>query len=458
MSMEARELRQKAGELFDEADEILDRAEEAGEPLSGEDEERHDKLLDAALEKVDRAQELERREQKRAELRTALDERRDRVASQTSDPNVRDFAALDAEERNELQKRAFIKGLKNQVARDAANVGVRLPTEDFTDEERAALAYTREEHGVEARQGQQSVGTSGQGGTFVPEGFRREISEAQEAFGGVRGAADVITTDSGNDLPWPTSDDTQNKGSLVNEATTTSGSTHVPTSNVTLKAWKYQTGPIKASIEILQDSAFDMEAFLRGHMARRIGRITEEHFASTDTGSAQPEGFRSLSTGAVSVAEGSSNLTPESLMDLMHSIDLAYRQNPRVAWMMHDDVWKEITKIRVGSSDEFWLDRDARTGTDLMLLGHPVIRNNSLPENMFSSTNTAPNKPIWFGDWGKYKVRDVRDLSIVRLNERFILEGNIGFIGFARHDGRAVFGSTRAANRPIRALLHNATT
>src|SRR5690606_3138229 len=57
------------------------------------------------------------------------------------------------------------------------------------------------------------------GGYLVPEGFRAVITEALKAYGGLLQHANVITTSTGNPLPWPRNDDTSNVGQLLAENT-----------------------------------------------------------------------------------------------------------------------------------------------------------------------------------------------------------------------------------------------
>ena len=70
-----------------------------------------------------------------------------------------------------------------------------------------------------------SVGTPTAGGHTVPEGFSNELERNMLAFGGPRQVARVVTTSTGNDLPWPTSDDTSNSGELLAENASIGSST-----------------------------------------------------------------------------------------------------------------------------------------------------------------------------------------------------------------------------------------
>lgn len=443
MSLEkAREYRQERAALIEKARGIVKEAGEEGRgDLSSEEQKRFDRLIEESDGLKDKAEAIEEREARLKAREESLYARREAAGARAfeDDPDPEKRGDLDPEKRDEVEMRAVIKSLFPERG------------EELTDEEaevvrRVTVPWT------EIRAANQLKGTNSQGGFLVPEGFRAELIVQQKAFGGMRRAARVITTASGNDIPWPASDDTGNTASIVGE-NSTSASTHVPFSSVTLEAAKYKTGPLLFSLEILQDSAIEIEPMLRARIAERMGRGTENDFANrSSTESSGPHGIQNYSTaGGASIAVGSSNLTPEKLKDLIHAIDPAYREN--AAFMMHDDSWLIVNKLRVGSSDQFLLQPGLQAGEPDRLLGYPVVINNSFTANLMSSTNTTPKRPMYFGDWSHYVVRDVQGLSIFRFNERYLNSGNFGLIGFARHDGRAVFGSTVVANSPIKSLL-----
>jgi HK97 family phage major capsid protein len=50
----------------------------------------------------------------------------------------------------------------------------------------------------------------------------------------------------------------------------------------------------------------------------------------------------------------------------------------------------------------------------------------------------AAAKAVLFGDFSKYFIRDVNDLTIVRTTERFIEYFQTGFLASQRSDGRVI--------------------
>ena len=62
-------------------------------------------------------------------------------------------------------------------------------------------------------------------------------------------------------------------------------------------------------------------------------------------------------------------------------------------------------------------------------------------------------KSIAFGDLTKYKVRRVKDITLLRLNERYADAHQVGFLAFARFDGNLLDSGTD----PIKLYVNSAT-
>ena len=60
--------------------------------------------------------------------------------------------------------------------------------------------------------------------------------------------------------------------------------------------------------------------------------------------------------------------------------------------------------------------------------GDPYTINQEMPSG-------SGQKAIIYGDLSKYIIRDVRDITLVRLDERYAELGVVAFLAFSRHDG-----------------------
>lgn len=303
--------------------------------------------------------------------------------------------------------------------------------------------------------------TGASGGFTVPQGFLATLIEAQREYGAFLnpGVATILETDSGNPIPVPLEDDTANAASIVAEGVSLTTSTDATFANLTLGAFTYRS-LVRVSLELLQDSAFDLEAYVARKLGIRLGRGFNGH-ASTGTGTGQPQGLFNATVGApigVTAPTGNTaNFPYLSLVDLEHSVDPAYRANAQ--WMFSDGVLQALKRQLDGQQRPIW-QPNYSTGTDGnspftafpgTILGYRYTINQDAP------TQAANARSIAFGDFSYYMARRVRNMMLVRADQRFIDQGQIGFYVFARMDGRYANPTAVAARAPIRLGQNSAT-
>lgn len=289
-----------------------------------------------------------------------------------------------------------------------------------------------------------SAVTGASGGYTVPQGFYNKITEAMKYYGGMRQARTTkMPTASGNDIPVPTSDDTSNVGELVGESAPVSGQ-DIAFGQVLLKAYKYSSKSILVPIELLQDSAFDIESFLARKLGERIGRIQNTHFTTGDN-SSKPQGVVVGATLGKTGASGqTTSIILDDLIDLEHSVDIYYRQ--QAEFMFNDSTLKALKKMKDQEGRLIWVPGLAVKEPDT-ILGHPYIINNDV------AAMAASAKSILFGDFSNYWIRDVKAIELYRISEKYIENGQIGFLAFSRSDGRMV----DAGQHPIKYYQNSAS-
>lgn len=280
------------------------------------------------------------------------------------------------------------------------------------------------------------------GGYTVAEGFFTELERAMLAFGGMMEAGRIITTSTGATLPMPTSNDTTNKGAILGENQPIT-ETDVQFGVTNLGAYKYTSKLIRVSYELLQDSAFNMEQFVAEIAGERLGRILNEHF-TTGTGSAQPQGVVVGSTAGVT-GSGSTGITYNDLVDLQHSVNPAYRRNAR--FMFNDATLKILRKLKDANGLPLW-QPDMAGGIAGSILGQPY----SINQDMASVGLSA--KSVLYGDFSHYFIRRVKDFTLVRLNERYADNLQVGFFVYCRFDGKL----KNAGTAPIKHLVNPAAS
>ncbi len=291
----------------------------------------------------------------------------------------------------------------------------------------------------------QGVGTGSAGGYTVPEGFWNRVSETMLAFGNVAAVANVITTGSGNDLPWLTNDDTGNKGAILAE------NTQISEQDVTfglrnLGAYLYTSKLIRVSYQLLQDSEIDIEGFLARKMAMRLARIHNEH-QTTGTNVGQPQGIVTAATTGKTTASATA-ITFDEIIDLIHSVDPDYRATA-TGFMLSDGVLAYLRKVRDDSGGSglgrpLW-EPSVQVGEPNTIHGHPYTINQDM-----AATVATGNTTVLFGDFNTgYVVRNVRGLSTVRLDERYADFLQVGWFAYNRMD--AVADDTNAYKALVQA-------
>ena len=300
----------------------------------------------------------------------------------------------------------------------ASNLRAALPEDivRWQGETRAALT------------GAQSTTTTG--GYTVSDAAMQALEVSMLAFGGMRQVARIIRTATGGPLPIPTTNDTAQKGRLLSENTAAT-ETEMTFGQLVLDAYKYSSDYVLASVEFLQDSSINVGEFLGTALGTRIARLQNDHF-TTGTGSSQPNGIVTAAGNSSVTLAGTATVSYDNIMDLIHSVDPAYRNNAR--FMFHDGALKMLKKVKIAnySGDSggtpLWQPSLVAGQPDL-IHGYPYIVNQSM------ATPATGVKSILFGDFSKYLIRDVRDVELVRLDERFAEQHSVAFLAFARSDG-----------------------
>jgi HK97 family phage major capsid protein len=291
------------------------------------------------------------------------------------------------------------------------------------------------------------IGSYSSLGYLVPTGFVDRVEQATKYFCPflTEGFCNVIKTDTGNALPFPVSDDTGNVATIVAEAGTVS-ELDITAGQVILQAYKLSSGVIKASMELLQDSSIDIEGWLSARFGERYGRGLEALF-TTGTGIAQPTGIlTALSNNGVeatiavgssandgSDATGANSVGYTDLVDLEHSVDPTYRRNAK--YMFADSTLASLKKLLDKYGRPLWAP-GITAGDPATVNGYSYIINQSMP------AIAASNQSMLFGDFSKFTIRRVMDLSVQRLVELYAANGQVGFQSFARVDSNLTVAST----------------
>jgi HK97 family phage major capsid protein len=288
--------------------------------------------------------------------------------------------------------------------------------------------------------------TDAAGGYLIPTGFQAQLDQAMLAYFQAYDAFTILPTSMGNDLHWPTVNDTSIKGHLLTENSqdTVSVATF---SEVIFYAYMFTSYIVKTSLQLVQDSALPLESILANLLGERLGRILGDYF-TTGTGSSQPEGVAYKATDASISGTSASAITRANILDLIYSVDPMYRNAPGSALMMHDSTLKAIAKLTIGASDDrpLW-QPSIVTGQPDTIEGKRFYINQSMDEI------GASKEIMLFGDLKKFVIRRVLGTTLFVYREKYMDYLQIGFQAYNRWDSRLLDAGTH----PIKKLVLAAT-
>lgn len=280
-----------------------------------------------------------------------------------------------------------------------------------------------------------SINSPADGGVLTGSAMVQSVEVALMDYSGIMQVADVITTDHGNDLPWPTANDTGNKGRRIGaNKKAAKAATNIFKKQV-WKAHKYTSDGLELEHEMTEDSGFDFIGYLPGIAGERIGRIFNDE-ATTGTGDNMPEGIEGVPVGVETAS--STAFTPEEWIKLLGKVDPAYRQGGQI--MMNDAIMTEVALLKDGQNNFIW-----RAGLEL---GQPDrIRGYAVAPNVsMDSTLTAGSIVAVFGQLKQIKVRRVRGLRFYRERDNeYDIEK---FYAYIRMDSKVL----NAGGNPIKSL------
>lgn len=454
--MTIKELREKRAALAAQAAAILKKAHDDQRELLTSDEEQEWQRLHDDVDKLGKHIEMQERQEAITATLEAPTARRTEPTQPSPEGGSRAAMSL-------LQK-----GKQDSERALRAWMLAPMPGVSLTDEDRAAAARVGVNLGArslelkfstvpmrnlsEARSWEYralGVGSGVAGGFTVPDELMRGLERAMLAFGGMRTRSTVIRTESGADLPWPTTNDTGNEGQIIGE-NTSANEQDVTFAQLVLGSYLYSSKMVRVSVQLLQDNAINVGALLGDLLGERIARITNRHF-TVGTGAGQPQGLITAAPTGVTASNGTSQVTTwtyGSIVDLEHSVDPAYRAN--AAFMMADSSVKNTKKILDTAGRPIWqpgVSAGAAGPFPDTLLGYPIVVN----QNM--AAMAASVKSVAFGDLSKYLVRDVLGVQLLRLDERYAEYHQVAFLAYSRHDGDLLDAGTN----PVKLFVNAAS-
>jgi len=296
------------------------------------------------------------------------------------------------------------------------------------------------------------------GGYVIPQGFSGMLEEAKKWFGGIEGIVGKFTTGTGNPWPWPTINDTTNRGRIIGQ-NVQMAETDLVFGQVTFNAYIGSSDLILIPLALMQDSYFDLDALCARLLGIRLGRLYNWK-CTVGTGTNEPTGIVTAAVAAGNVlqltAGNTASIAYNNLIDLEHSVDPAYREAETSRFMFSDTELKLLKKLVDGSNRPLWqpgltasFQQGASvTGSKPKILEHEYVINNDM------AIPAASAYTMLFGDLSCFKVREVAGgTTVLVLRERYADYLQVGFTAFQRFDSNLIDAGTH----PIAVLQQSAT-
>lgn len=300
---------------------------------------------------------------------------------------------------------------------------------DSEDYKAATDKYLRTGDSRHMEQFAQSIaGDGSQGGYGVPASpsLAGRITESKAAYGGIQQVADSITTGDGRDLPWPSNDDTSNSAAIATEGSAVgSAGADLVFGQISLGAYTYDaTGasnlPLLVSKELLQDAAFDVEAFVGRKLGERLGRKMAADYAN-GSGSGAPLGLFTKTPDTMSATKMFA-----ALVEHMFQVNEAYRMAGNCRWILSDATLAKVYNSVDGNGRPLFIPNATSSGASApagQLLGYPVTLDQAAGDN------------VAFGDFRQgFIIRNVRGVTIDVDPYTAIKSRQIAFHAWARTD------------------------
>lgn len=384
------ELRGQRAELIKNASAIVETAQAEGRSLTTEEVAKFDKMEADARSMKEQIDVIERQAEMKKELASIEGEKRELAPKAT-------------------KSSAFSKYLRHGMG-------------SLNSEERSLI----QQRGTNV----QIVGTDSLGGFLVPQDFSDELEVATAFTGEVERLAKKLNTAGGGLLDYPAVDDTATDAVKTDESASLTVA-DMTFSNFQLSAYNYSS-LVKVSTQLLQDSAFDLNAFLVEAMGERIARATNNAFTLGD-GSGDPQGIVVGSQKGADAA-GATAITADDILNLIYSVDASYRKKDSFGLMAHDNIISAIRSLGVGSSNDFPIFIPGMAaGEPDRVFGVPMYVNNDMQSTIATATKT-----IVAADFSKYVVRNAGGVQMVRLDERFADNLQVGFVAYKRADAKVI--------------------
>ena len=277
------------------------------------------------------------------------------------------------------------------------------------------------------------------GGFTVPDEFERQLLQGLEENNIFRTLAKTIHTNSGTrTIPIATDSGSASwieEGAAIQES-------DMSFSVETLSAYKLGC-MIKVSNELLNDSAFNLSAYIAQRFGVRFGNAEEDAFINGTGPSLNPQVTPSMPTGILSsvtatdatTTANATTVTFDNLYKLYYSLKSPYRR--KAAFLCNETLLLQLMLLRDGNSNYIWKPGLTEAEPDT-IFGRPIHTSAYMPALSGNASQDKKKKVLLFGDFSYYWIADRQNRTLKRLNELYAVTDQVAFIGTQRVDGKLI--------------------
>lgn len=274
--------------------------------------------------------------------------------------------------------------------------------------------------------------TDSEGGYLVPDDFWNSIVAQRDDMSVIRRAGANIFPTSLDRVLVPTESTALTKHVITAEEAAVDEED--PVFGQVIVTVHKATKLIKISSELVADEAAGLESYLVGGLARAEAAWENYYFVSTGTGSGQPKAAL-VSSGSSGTLAGTNTITAAEVRTHMFALDAPYAESPSAALAAARATVGIIAGLS-GNPFSFAMmpagDLSASRGQfGNSIDGVPIYSDGTMP------AMTTGLKCLLFGDWSYYFVADRLGSMLIRLNELYMGNDQVGFLHKFRRGGSA---------------------
>jgi len=263
---------------------------------------------------------------------------------------------------------------------------------------------------------QRNLSVSAEGSATIPADVFPVLGEVTTYYAPLLDYVTVEQKQPGYSTKFITETDSTNFLTVSSE-----GSTPVETDQTfsdTVKNYDLLTGNVKASLQLIDDSRFDITQLITRAAGRRLGKSYEAILVNGTDPASNPapnnQGLANAAAVGTTTATLAAGIGMADLTNLVESLDPS--RWSKAVFLLSGGTYQYLMKQVDGSGRRFWEELG-----EGRLWQWPVVICNALPQ-----TFTANGIPVLFGDLSTYGVSHT-GLSLQVLFERYIDQFKRGF-------------------------------